>query len=129
MCEGDGLVLRSWRVGLVPILTLLASTAFAGLSDCRLEAVDAVAHTAVIRCNDKVVLLERGKVFQGFSVIEVTAEQVTLLGSDGETFIWHSAKQSQPSYIQRISSREPESKDNNSDLWVAPAVHQKPHDK
>lgn len=92
------------------ILSALSTTSFAEeLSRCRLEAIDMVTDTAAALCDSKTILLQRGDSLRGFSVVDVSANKVTLTAANGDRVLWYSAtKEGAPSRTRKLLARPPE---------------------
>lgn len=91
------------------ILSALSTTAFAEqLSRCRLEAIDMVTDTAAALCDSKTILLQRGDSLRGFSVVDISADKVTLTAANGDRILWYSATTEAPSRTRKLLARPPE---------------------
>lgn len=94
-------------------ISAAALPAFAGLEECRLEAIDRVTETAAARCGQATELLSTGESFRGLSVIEFSANQVTLSDGEGTTVHWFVAEGDRPSRVRRIMDK-PEKQSSES---------------
>lgn len=83
-------------------------SAYADLSNCRLEVVDMVTLTAAVNCGEEAILLEPGEDFQGLTIANLSHDKVTFSDTEGGVVLWYIAAKGKPSRVKYIVESPPE---------------------